>query len=92
MKKLMLALGIVLLSSTNALAVELTNKDSQAYTVKVTEEGSQTQEVFLEPGATQEVCKANCQIEIDGIGSINATGTETITIENSAIVLPEVSM
>lgn len=90
--KLILALGIVLLSSTNALAVELANKDSQAYTVKVTEEGSEPQEVSLEPGATQEVCNANCQIEIDGIGSVNATGTETISIENGAIVVPEIPM
>jgi hypothetical protein len=89
--KLILALGIVLLSSTNVLAVELTNKDNQAYTVKVTE-GTQTQEISLEPGATQEVCKANCQIDIDGIGSINATGTEALSIENGAIVVPQIQM
>lgn len=89
--KLILALGIVLLSSTNVLAVELANKDNQAYTVKVTE-GTQTQEISLEPGATQEVCKGQCQIDIDGIGSINATGTETLSIENGAIVVPEIQM
>lgn len=89
--KLILALGIVLLSSTNVLAVELANKDNQAYTIKVTQ-GSETQEISLEPGATQEVCQANCQIEIDGIGSINATGTETLSIENGAIVVPEIQM
>lgn len=92
MKKLILALGIVLLSATNTLAVELTNKDSQAYTVKVTQEGSEAEEISLEPGATQEVCTANCQIDVDGIGSINVTGTEVLTIENGAIVLPEVQM
>lgn len=89
--KLILALGIVLLSSTNVLAVELANKDNQAYAIKVTQ-GSETQEISLEPGATQEVCNANCQIEIDGVGSINATGTETLSIENGAIVVPEIQM
>jgi hypothetical protein len=89
--KLILALGIVLLSSTNVLAVELANKDDKAYTVKVTE-GTQTQEISLEAGAKQEVCKAECQIDIDGLGSINATGTETLSIEKGAIVVPPIQM
>ncbi len=89
MKKLIVALGIVLLSSSSALAVDLTNKDSQPYQVKVTE-GSNTKEISLEPGATEKVCSSTCQIDIDGIGSINASGTETLTIKNGAIVLPEI--
>lgn len=92
MKKLIFALGIILFSATNVLAVELTNKDSQAYTVKVTQEGYEAEEISLEPGATQEVCTTNCQIEVDGIGSVNATDTEVLTIENGAIVLPEIPM
>lgn len=91
MKKLIVACGIVLLSSTSVLAVDLTNKDEEAYTVKITE-GSNTEEISLEPGATETVCDSPCQIDVDGIGSINATGTETITIENSTIVLPEVQV
>lgn len=91
MNKLLVALGIVLSTSTSTLAVELTNKDSQSYKVKITE-GSRTTEISIEPGAKQKVCNSACQIDVDGIGSINAIGTEVLTLENGAIVLPEIAL
>jgi hypothetical protein len=87
MKKLICAFGIVLLTASNALAVNLTNKDSQAYQVKITE-GSNTREVSIESGATLSNVCSNCQIDINGIGSINAQGADVIIIENGKLTLP----
>jgi hypothetical protein len=72
MKKIVMALGIVLFSATNALAVDLENRDSQPHQVTITE-GDNTEQVTLEAGASQRVCESTCQVDVEGIGSINAT-------------------
>jgi len=75
MKKIIMALGIVLLSATSAFAVDLENKDSQPHKVTITE-GDNKEEIDLAAGASQSVCASTCQIDVEGIGSINATAAE----------------
>lgn len=94
MNKLLIALGVVLLTSTSALAVELTNNENQVIQVKITEgstegsEGSNAQDLTIEPGATEEVCSSTCQIEVEGIGSINATTTtDKFVVEEGQITV-----
>jgi len=70
--KVIMALGIILLSATSAFAVELENRDSQPHQVTITE-GGNTEEITLEAGASQTVCESTCQVDVEGIGSINAT-------------------
>lgn len=67
-----MALGIVLISATSAFAVEVENRDSQPHQVTITE-GGNTEEITLEAGASQTVCESTCQVDVEGIGSINAT-------------------
>ncbi|HAA28199.1 MAG TPA: hypothetical protein DCE56_11645 [Cyanobacteria bacterium UBA8553] len=87
MKQLLMTLGIILLSAASALAVDLENKDGQTYQVKITENGT-TREVSIETGAKLSNICSNCQIDINGIGSINAQGTDVVTIENGKLTLP----
>lgn len=87
MNKLLLALGLVLFSCTSALAVDLTNQDSQAHKVKVTTGSGPSSEISIEAGATQKVCDSGCQIDVEGIGSINAAPADTFTIKDGAITL-----
>lgn len=86
MKKIVIALGIVLLSATSAFAVELENRDEQSHQITVTTEGGNTEEITLEAGASQAVCQSTCQIDVEGIGSINATTPEdSFVIEEGKI-------
>lgn len=86
MKNLLIALGIVLLSTSNALAVDLQNKDSQGYSIKITE-GGRSSEISIEAGQTlTKVCSSSCQVDIEGIGSINGKGSEKISIEDGNFV------
>lgn len=86
MKTLLIALGLVLLSTTNALAIDLQNKDSQGYLVKITE-GGRSREISIEAGQTlTKVCSSSCQVDIEGIGSVNGIGSEKISIENGNFV------
>lgn len=87
MNKLLIALGMVLFTTGTALAVDLKNSDGQSYQVKITEGGT-TRDVSIEAGATLSNVCSNCQIDIDGIGSINAQGADLITIENGKLTLP----
>ncbi|MDZ4871553.1 MAG: hypothetical protein CLLPBCKN_000941 [Chroococcidiopsis cubana SAG 39.79] len=85
MNKIVIALGIVLLSTTSAFAVELENRDSQPHKVTITE-GENTEEIDLAAGASQTVCESTCQIDVEGIGSINATTPEdSFVIEEGKI-------
>jgi hypothetical protein len=92
MKNLFLALGILLFSTANVLAVEVTNKEAETQQVKVTETGKQATNVEIEAGATKTVCSNSCQIEIEGVGSVNAKGSEVVTIENKTLILPTASL
>jgi len=90
MKKIVMALGIVLFSATSALAVDIENRDSQPHQVTITE-GNNTQEINLEAGASQTVCESICQIDIQGIGSINATTPQdSFVIEEGKITVATV--
>lgn len=85
MKKIVMALGIVLFSATSALAVDVENRDSQPHKVTITQ-GDDTEEITLEAGTSQTVCESNCQVDIEGIGSINATTPQdTFVIEEGKI-------
>jgi hypothetical protein len=90
MKKIAIALGIVLFSATSALAVDLENRDSQPHRVTITE-GDNTQEITLEAGASQTVCESTCQVDVEGIGSINATTPQdSFVIEEGKITVATV--
>lgn len=88
MKKFFLAMGLIFFSAGNVLAVDLTNSDTKAHQVKITEGSNQPTQVSIEPGATQSVCSSDCQIEVDGIGSVNAKSADKIEIEEGKLVLP----
>lgn len=82
--KLILTLGIVLFSAVPVLAVDLKNEDSVQHTVKITEQTG-TREETLEPNEEKTVCAGACQLDVENIGSINATGTEVITIKEGSL-------
>jgi hypothetical protein len=92
MKTFLLTTGLIFFSAGNILAVDLTNNDAQAHQVKITEGSNQPTQVSIEPGATKSICSSDCQIEVDGIGSVNAKSKDKIEIEEGKIVLPTTSL
>jgi Ni2+-binding GTPase involved in maturation of urease and hydrogenase len=87
MKKLLLSLSFLLISSGGVLAADLVNKDSQAYQITITE-GEQNSEISIAAGETQTTCSSDCLISVEGIGAVSAKASDVITIENGQIVLP----
>jgi|GEM_PF-4820406 len=81
MKKLCLAL---LLVSSMSQAVSLQNKDNKSYDIKV--KGSSTMSTSINGGTTKSsICSSSCTIEVDGVGSIEASGSDRVVIKDGKL-------
>jgi hypothetical protein len=87
MKTLVLSLAFLLLAATQAIAVDLVNKDNKSYKVRVTSDnGSFT--TFISPmDAMGNVCSGSCRIEVETIGSIRAAYGQSIAIEAGKLIV-----
>ena len=81
MKKLLL---VLLLASSLSHAVSLQNKDSKSYDIKV--KGNSTMSTSINSGTIKNnICSSSCTIEVDGVGSIDASGSDKVVIKDGKI-------
>lgn len=77
----------VLLGPAAAMAVNMQNYDDRDYevTIRPGDDGAESSTFTLYSGGTEEdVCDA-CKIAIDGLGEIEAQGSETVKISGSKL-------
>ncbi len=81
MNKLILAFAIILLGAGEAVAVDLINRDSRDYDVKiVTSNGSS---YFISIGgrsSRSDICSSSCTIHLGESSPVTASGNETVFI------------
>lgn len=81
MKILMIAMLMV---SSLSQAVSLQNKDNKSYDIKV--KGSSTMTTSISSGTTKSsICSSSCTIEVDGVGSIDASGSDKVVIKDGKL-------
>lgn len=83
MKKVFVACLIVMMVSTAALAVDLVNKDSQSYDVKIHSVG--TTHTSISGSTTRISICSDCEIEVVNVGKVQASGDEKVVIENGSL-------
>ncbi len=82
MKKLILSFVII---SSFAQAVSLQNKDSKSYSIKV-KGSSSTMSTSINSGTTKgSICSSSCTIIVDGVGEIDASGSDRVVIKNGKL-------
>lgn len=87
MKTLILSLGLLLLAASQAIAVDLVNKDNKSYKVRVTSDNGSTTTLIGPMASMGNVCSGSCRIEVETIGSIRASYGESIAIEAGKLVV-----
>jgi hypothetical protein len=82
MRNLLIALVLV---SSFAQAVSLQNKDSKSYNIKV-KGSSSTMSTSINSGTTKgSICSSSCTIIVDGVGEIDASGSDRVVIKNGKL-------
>ncbi len=83
MKKSLLVLLMSVSSFTQA--VSLQNKDSRSYDIKV-KGSSSTMSTSISGGTTKGgICSSSCKIKVDGVGEIEASGSDKVVIKNGEL-------
>jgi hypothetical protein len=86
MKTLVVTIGLMFLTTTQALAVDLINKDSQPYQIWVTSANG-TVSILIQPlSVTENICKEACQIRVKNVGTVEAAYNKSVTIENGKLI------
>lgn len=85
MKSLAVMFGLLILSTSQALAVDVVNRDEKTYTIRAT--SSDGTYVFSIPPMTsrKDVCEKSCRIEVVGRGSIEASYNQVVLIEGGSL-------
>jgi hypothetical protein len=89
MKSLIVMFGLLVLSTSQALAVDVVNNDEQIYTIRVISRENGTG-VLTMPAMTskENVCTKSCRIEVVGVGSIEASYNEVVIIRRGKLTTP----
>jgi hypothetical protein len=87
MKILLLSLGLLLLTSTQAVAVDIFNKDNKPYKVRVVSDNGSFTTVIAPRAFMGNVCSGSCRIEVETIASIHASYGQSIAIEAGKLVV-----
>jgi hypothetical protein len=86
MKSLVVTISILLFTTSQALAVDLVNKDNRTYQVKVTS-ASVPLTTKIQPMTTKEnICTGSCLIEVKNVGTIEADYNQRILIEDGKFI------
>ena len=88
MKTLASALVLVLFSATGAFAVQLRNEDSGRYDLRI-DSGISTLSTFVNSNTTMKACDDTCSIEVMGVGTIEASGDETVVIQDGELSIED---
>ncbi len=83
MKKCVAVFILVSFICMPAFAVDLVNKDSQKYEVKIHDVG--TTNSSIEGNTTKVSVCSDCEIEVVGVGSMKASGSEKIIIKDGKL-------
>ena len=79
-----LPFAVMLVAATQANAVSLQNKDSSSYNIRVV--GSSTMTGSINGGVVKNgICRSDCTIEVDGVGAIDASGSDRVVIKNGQL-------
>jgi hypothetical protein len=73
-----------LLFCFSAYAVDLKNEDDTKYEVKITS-GASTTNTSIEGHTTSLGVCSECEIEVVGVGTIKASGSETVVIKDGKL-------
>ena len=80
----LLAAAFWLCGLAAAEAVSLQNKDNQSYDIRVT--GSSTMTGSINGGVIKNgICRKACTIEVEGVGSIDADGSDRVVIRSGRL-------
>lgn len=88
MKTLAAAFFLVLFSATSSLAVQLRNEDGGRYDLRI-DSGISTLSTFINSNTTMKACDDTCEIEVVGVGTIEASGDETVVIEDGELSIED---
>ena len=79
------SLFVLLFLSSITQAVSLQNKDSKSYDIKV-KGSSSTMSTSISGGTTKGgICSSSCKITVDGVGEIEASGSDKVVIKNGKL-------
>lgn len=73
-----------LLIPTSAHAVSLQNKDSSSYDIRV-KSSSSTMTSSINGGVVKNNICSSCTIEVEGVGSVDASGSDKVVIEDGRL-------
>jgi hypothetical protein len=76
----------VSLLAGHAMAASITNSDSEALTLQITEEGVRA-DMVIEPGETVEVCTAGCFLTLPNGDRTVLEGEEAVEIIGGAVII-----
>jgi hypothetical protein len=86
MKLRLAAVAVISLSTISAAqAVTLHNKDSRSYDIRVT--GSSTMSTSIQGGTVKNNICSSCNIEVKGVGDIDASGSDYVIIKGGELSL-----
>ena len=77
-------LATALVMTTSAHAVSLQNKDSVKYDIKV-RSSSSTMSASIDGGVVKNNICSSCTIEVEGVGSIDASGSDKVVIRGGKL-------
>jgi hypothetical protein len=83
MKNVLIVALALAVSGTAAIAASITNANSDAVTVIVTE-GSEKVELSVGPGETVEFCAGGCFVELSGNNTV-LTGAEAVEVSGQEL-------
>ena len=84
MKKIIFCISaFILLTAPAAFAVDLSNHDSREYPVRIITGG--TTVTSISSSTTQLSVCSECDIEVEGIGTVHASGNEKVIIKDGTL-------
>ena len=84
MKSVTIAIVALFASTSAAFAVSLQNKDSKSYDIRV-KGSSSTMTTSISGGTVKGSICSSCKITVDGVGTIDASGSDRVVIKNGKL-------
>ena len=86
MRKFMCVAAVLALFASGALAVDIQNKDSKKYDLKI-ESGASTTSTSIEGNTTKANACTECSVEVVGAGKVDAKGDDVVLIKDGAVTV-----
>lgn len=80
------AVAVLVLVSTQALSMTVTNRDTKEYTVVIQKGDNETEHALPAGGTVEDACDEGCQVRIAGIeGEVSAQTADRYVIQDGAL-------